>query len=66
MRKTSLTLVCGQGAFEEGCIEETIALGKLLDQKGIPAQTDIWGHDSAHQWPWWRKQAVYHLNRKFG
>jgi esterase/lipase superfamily enzyme len=65
-RNTRLTLVCGQGKWEEGCIEETIALGALLDRKGIPAETDIWGFDSVHDWPWWKKQAAYHFGRLFG
>lgn len=62
-RNTHLTLVCGQGPWEEGCIEETIALGELLDKKGIPNVTDIWGKDSRHDWDWWRKQVVFHLGR---
>ena len=60
-KNTNLTLVCGQGPYEEGCIEETIALGELLNKKGIPNWTDIWGKDSRHDWDWWRKQVVYHL-----
>jgi esterase/lipase superfamily enzyme len=63
---THLTLVCGRGAYEEGCIEETIALGKLLDRKDIPNTTDIWGRDSRHDWAWWRKQALLHLTQLFG
>ena len=43
VRKTHLTLICGQGAYEEGCIEETIALASLLARKGIPHHKDIWG-----------------------
>jgi esterase/lipase superfamily enzyme len=62
-RGTHLTLVCGRGAYEEGCIEETIALGQLLDQKQIPSVTDIWGRDSRHDWDWWQKQVVIHLPR---
>ena len=65
-RNTHLVLVCGQGAYEEGCIEETQALADLFDQKGIPHQRDIWGHDVAHQWPWWKRQARYHLAQRFG
>lgn len=65
-KQARIHLVCGQGAFEEGCIEETIALGQLLDQKGIPNVTDIWGTDSRHDWNWWKKQAVIHLGRVFG
>lgn len=65
-QNTHLTLVCGQGPWEEGCIEETIALGHLLDRKGIPNLTDIWGKDSRHDWDWWRKQVVFHLGRMLG
>lgn len=64
--RAHLTLVCGQGPWEEGCIEETIALGELLDRKGIPNLTDIWGRDSRHDWDWWQKQVVYHFHRMFG
>lgn len=65
-RHSRLVLVCGQGQWEEGCIEETRALGALLDHKGIPNQTDIWGHDVSHDWHWWRRQAQFHLHRTFG
>lgn len=64
--QTHLTLVCGQGLWEEGCIEETIALGELLRAKGIPSVTDIWGRDSRHDWDWWQKQVVHHLHRMLG
>lgn len=66
VRRTHLALVCGRGRWEEGCIEETIELGQILQQKGVPCDLDIWGHDSSHQWPWWHRQAVYHLNKRFG
>ena len=62
---THLTLVCGRGAFEEGCIEETIALGHLLRAKGIPSETDIWGAESRHDWAWWKKQLTKHMWRRF-
>lgn len=62
-KNTHLTLVCGRGKWEEGCIEETIALGELLQHKQIPSQTDIWGRDSRHDWDWWQKQVSLHLPR---
>jgi len=65
-RNTHLTLVCGQGKWEEGCIEETIALGAWLAQKGIPHERDIWGSDVSHDWVWWRRQAVFHIGKRFG
>jgi len=66
VRQTALTLVCGQGKWEEGCLEETVALGEVLRSKGIPAEVDLWGHDVAHDWEWWRRQAAYHLARRLG
>lgn len=65
-RHTHVTLVCGQGMWEEGCIEETHALANLLEAKGISHQRDIWGHDVSHDWSWWRRQAAYHLGKTFG
>ncbi|MCH9651078.1 MAG: prolyl oligopeptidase family serine peptidase [Deltaproteobacteria bacterium] len=61
-----LALVCGQGAWEEGCIEETQALADILESKGISHQRDIWGHDVAHDWGWWKREARYHLVQRFG
>jgi esterase/lipase superfamily enzyme len=58
---THLSLVCGQGAWEEGCIEETQALADVLEAKGISHWRDIWGRDVSHEWPWWRRQARLHL-----
>ena len=62
---THLSLVCGQGRWEEGCIDETRALGAWLERKGIPSWTDIWGRDVSHQWPWWKRQVVYHFRQTF-
>jgi len=61
--RTRLTLVCGRGKWEEGCIEETQELGALLAHKGIDTHTDLWGHDVSHDWVWWKRQALYHLAR---
>lgn len=65
-RSTHIVLVCGQGAFEEGCIEETQALADLFEAKGIRHERDIWGHDVAHNWTWWQRQARHHLARRLG
>ncbi len=65
-RNVHLTLVVGQGAHEGGCVPQTHKLADLLEQKGIPHWRDIWGHDAAHHWDWWKKQMVYHLSHEFG
>lgn len=64
-RHTHLTLVCGQGKWEEGCIDETQALCDVLAAKGISHTRDIWGHDVSHDWIWWMRQAWFHLSRTF-
>lgn len=65
-RHTHLALVCGQGPWEEGCIEETLQLAAILAGKGISHERDIWGHDVSHNWVWWKRQAWLHLARRFG
>lgn len=62
---TFLALVCGRGKWEEGCIEETIALADWLSAKEIPHERDLWGYDVAHDWDWWRRQVSYHLARRY-
>ena len=60
-----LLLVCGQGMWEDttGSLDGTRTLAAKLADKGIPHDLDLWGHDSAHDWPWWRRQFAHHLPR---
>lgn len=63
---THLVLVCGQGAWEDKCLEETHRLADLLVAKAISHERDIWGHDVEHHWYWWRKQIVHHFEKTLG
>ena len=65
-RNAHLALVCGQGAWEDGNHQETRRFGELLAQKGISHECDLWGHDAAHEWFWWRRQVIHHLGKTFG
>jgi esterase/lipase superfamily enzyme len=65
-RETHLVLVCGQGLWENGNTEEMLAFARVLAHKGISHERDLWGHDVAHEWVWWRRQARFHLERAFG
>ncbi len=60
-----LLLVCGQGQWEDttGALESTRAFDRLLGDKAIPHETDLWGHDVPHDWPSWRAQLAHHLPR---
>lgn len=62
-RQTHLTLVVGQGPFENSCIPETLELGGWLKRKGIPSHVGLWGHDSRHDYSWWRRQASHYLRQ---
>jgi esterase/lipase superfamily enzyme len=61
----SLTLVVGQGMWEDttGSLDSTRAFAGVLADKGIPHELDVWGHDVAHDWPWWKRQFAHHLPR---
>jgi esterase/lipase superfamily enzyme len=53
-------VVCvGQGPWEVP--ETTIQLRDICAEKGIDLWVDLWGHDVAHDWPWWYKQVPYFL-----
>ena len=62
-RQAHLTVVVGQGQFEEGCIPETAELGAALTRKKIAHHLAFWGRDSSHTYPWWQKQALHYLRQ---
>ena len=52
-------ICCGQGPWE--IPETTRRLDQIFREKGIDVWVDFWGHDCAHDWPWWYKQVPYFL-----
>ena len=46
-----------------GSLPSARQMSGLLAAKGISHELDLWGHDVAHDWPWWRKQIAHHLPR---
>ena len=63
LRQSTLVVCSGQGAWEEETLRDTYNLWGILKNKNIPAWIDIWGHDVAHDWPWWRIQMPYILEK---
>ncbi|WP_392542749.1 esterase family protein [Oryzobacter telluris] len=64
--RASILLVVGQGAFEESptrSLSSTRSFAEILSRKGIRHELDVWGHESAHDWPWWQRQLAHHLPR---
>lgn len=64
-RRAHLTVVVGLGAHENRCIVETAELKRLLEVKRIPSHVAFWGHDSRHDYTWWRRQAAHYLGQLF-
>jgi esterase/lipase superfamily enzyme len=63
--RVSLLLVCGQGQWEDttGALDSTRRFAERLRATGLRHELDLWGHDVAHDWPWWRRQIAHHLPR---
>lgn len=62
-RKKQIILCVGQGAWEDELLESTRRLDAILKEKKVPAWVDYWGYDVSHDWPWWRKQIVYFMDK---
>ncbi|WP_294559574.1 alpha/beta hydrolase-fold protein [uncultured Mailhella sp.] len=59
----AIYICTGQGAWEEEMIRTTTMVRNIFEEKGIHAFIDFWGHDVDHDWPWWRRQFPYFLNK---
>jgi esterase/lipase superfamily enzyme len=62
-RRSQIIISAGQGAWEEAMLADIQALQSILEERRIPAWIDLWGYDVNHDWPWWRKQLPYFLNK---
>lgn len=61
-RNSNIIICVGQGAWEHPMQEDAARMRELFQYKNVPAWIDFWGHDVAHDWPWWRKQLPYYLD----
>lgn len=62
-RQGRIVLCVGQGMWEEPMLTHTRQMADILGRKNVPAWVDVWGHDVAHDWPWWRIQMPYFLDK---
>jgi esterase/lipase superfamily enzyme len=59
-----IQLVVGSGEWEHDptwAYESTTAFSDLLGNRGIPHQLDVWGEDTPHDWPSWRRMVAAHI-----
>ncbi len=62
-RKSRIMICVGQGAWEDEMLRDARQMQAILDSKVIPHWVDYWGQDVNHDWPWWRKQMPYFLEK---
>lgn len=62
-RENKIVLCCGQGAWEDDMRRSLKRMKELMDYKDIPAWIDFWGSDVDHDWPWWRVQFPYFVEK---
>ena len=62
-RACKIVTCVGQGAWEDEMLPSNYRMKELFGDKGIDAWCDFWGHDVAHDWPWWRVQLPYFLEK---
>ncbi|MFZ7283772.1 esterase family protein [Avibacterium avium] len=62
-RQNHYIVAVGQGAWEEQHVADTARLQEAFQAKDIPAWFDFWGTDVDHDWPWWRVQMPYFLDK---
>ena len=63
LRAARLVFCAGRGDHDERMLSDTLEMQRALDEKKIPAWTDIWGADVTHDWSWWRLQIAYFMKR---
>lgn len=64
--RVHVVLTVGQGPWEThptASLPEAHRMAGLLAERGISHDLDVWGHDAAHDWDWWRRQIALHLPR---
>lgn len=57
MRKRSIIIASGQGAYEDP--NASRILSDILNARGVKHWLDLWGYDITHDWPTWRQMLPY-------
>jgi esterase/lipase superfamily enzyme len=56
-------ILSGSGAYEDPQAARDFA--RILYNKGINYELDIWGQDMTHDWPTWRAMLPYYIESRF-
>ncbi len=58
MRRNTYVLATGQ---HDMCWNDNERLAAVMRAKGIPVRLDVWGDNTGHDWPWWRRMLQTYL-----
>lgn len=62
-RQRKIVFCVGQGRWEDELLASTREMDRILTEKGVPHWFDYWGHDIDHDWPFWRQQIPYFMEK---
>jgi esterase/lipase superfamily enzyme len=57
-RRNTYVLATGQ---HDQCWNDNERLAAIMRNKGIPVRLDVWGDNTGHDWPWWRRMLQTYL-----
>lgn len=62
-RQRKIVFCVGQGRWEDELLWSTREMDRILSEKHVPHWFDYWGTDTDHDWPFWRKQIPYFIEK---
>lgn len=62
-RSNHIHILTGSGAYEDP--SSSGRFGKILYDKGIRYELDVWGNEWTHDWPTWRNMLPEYLGSRF-
>jgi len=57
-RRNTYVLATG---VHDMCWNDNEQLARVLRERGIPSQLDVWGDNAGHDWPWWQRMLTTYL-----
>ncbi len=48
------TYILATGVHDH-CWDDNERMAQIMRSKGIPCRLDVWGDNTGHDWPWWKK-----------
>lgn len=63
--KNAQKIIISTGSGNYEAPEASRRFSKILEEKDIPHELDVWGYDMPHDWDTWRKMLPYYIETRF-